>query len=129
MALAILFSLTIVAAGFAVLRILCLAKQDVGFGLSPAAGLAVLATISTWAVLLGTPPLLPGVLVFGMGLTGCAFALADRSVIRNAVLSALRKQQVATANLVASLVVPAIAMGFAFSGAQVPFASRWRVAY
>src|SRR6267143_2097051 len=64
MALALLFSLTVVSAGFATLRTLGLAKGAVGLGLAPPAGLAILTIVSSWCMLLGFVPLVAGGFVF-----------------------------------------------------------------
>src|SRR5437899_1169361 len=77
MVLAALFSLTVVSAGFATLRMLGLAKGAVALGLTPPAGLAVLAIVSSWCMLLGLPPLLTGALVFALAAAGLGLALYD----------------------------------------------------
>src|SRR5260221_8453235 len=70
MVLALLFSLTVVSAGFATLRALGLAKGAVALGLTAPVGLAVLAIGSSWCMLLGLPPVVAGGLVFALAAAG-----------------------------------------------------------
>ena len=60
MPIAILFALLVISAGAAVWRMFGLGKGVAAVGLAPAAGLAVLAIVSTWTGLLNLPPPLPG---------------------------------------------------------------------
>jgi hypothetical protein len=120
MAIAILFSFSILSGGFAVLRAVGLARGMVGLGLTPAIGLGVLAIVSTWSVLLGVQAPVPGVLVFGATIAGLVLVMVDRQSIVRAATELVRKHRIAAVILAAAVIVPVIAMGLAFAGAQVP---------
>jgi hypothetical protein len=120
MAISVVFVLTVVTAGYASLRALGLARGALGFGLAPAAGLAVVSIVASWSVLVGAPPPLPGVIVVLVGLVGVASAVADRRPIRVVARTILNEQRVALAALGLGLIVPFIVMGIAFGGAEVP---------
>jgi hypothetical protein len=120
MVLAALFSLAIVSAGFATLRILGLAKGAVALGLVAPTGVAVLATLSTWCAILGAPSPTAGVVVLGVALSGLGLGLADRRSILLAARTLVREQQLTLTVLVAAVAVPYITMSIAFAGAQVP---------
>ncbi|MDQ6671954.1 MAG: hypothetical protein M3069_14640 [Chloroflexota bacterium] len=115
-----LFALTVLCAGFAVLRLLGLAKGSVALGLAPAAGLAALTIVSSWGVLLGAPRPGTSAVVYGTALLGIFLAVRDRSWLTRSVVAFVHEHRVAVAGLVAASVIPAIALGFAFAGAQVP---------
>jgi Family of unknown function (DUF6541) len=117
MAIAFLFALTVVAAGYATLRILGVAKGALGFGLAPAAGVAVLSIIASWSVLLGAPPPLPGLMVVVAALPGVVLMMADH---RPPGTTLWRDQRVPVVVLGVALTVPFIAMGIAFGSAEVP---------
>ena len=106
--------------GFGVLRILGVANGTVGLGLAPAVGLALLAVVSSWCVLIGAPPPVAGVVVYALALVGLALGIHDRQAVIEAARALAREQRVAAALLVAALAVPLIAMGFAFAGVEVP---------
>jgi hypothetical protein len=117
MAIAFLFAVTVVAAGYATLRILGVAKGALGFGLAPAAGVAVLSIIASWSVLLGAPPPLPGLLVVVAAVPGVVLMIADH---RSAGTTLWRDQRVPLVALGVALAVPCVAMGIAFGSAEVP---------
>src|SRR5579872_6789324 len=114
MAVAVLFSLTVVSAGFGALRALGVGRGVLGLGLAPATGLGVLAVVASWSVLLGAPAPVPGVLVYGIALVGLALAVADRAAVVLAVRGVVSEQGLAVATLIAALVVPMIVQGVAF---------------
>src|SRR5437879_3921608 len=103
MVLALFFSLTVVSVGFATLRTLGLAKGAVGLGLAAPAGLAVLALVSSWSMLLGVAPLVAGLLVFGIAAAGVGMALHDRRAILMAAGMLAREHRLAMATLLAAL--------------------------
>src|SRR6266851_2719246 len=106
MVLALLFSLTVVSAGLATLRTLGLAKGAVGLGLAPPAGLAVLAIVSTWCMLLGVPPFLAAGAVGALAAVGLGVALHDRRSIGMATRMLAREHRLAMATLLAARAVP-----------------------
>jgi hypothetical protein len=118
MAIAFLFALTVVAAGYAALRVLGVAKGALGLGLAPATGLAVLAIVSSWSVLFGAPPPLPGALVVLVAVVGTGLVVADQQIVL--VRTLWRDQRLLLAVLVVATGVPFITMGIAFGGAEVP---------
>ncbi len=120
MALAVLFALTVLSIGFGVSRVLGLPKGVARLGLAPVIGLAAAATTSSWCVLLGAPPPVAGMVLYGLALVGLAYGVADRHAIVDAARTVAREQRLAGALLLAALIVPLIAMGFAFAGADVP---------
>src|SRR5579859_7616018 len=95
MVFAVVFSLAVVSAGFAALRMLGLAKGAVGIGLAPAAGLAVLAIVSTWTTLLGVPPPLRGVAVLIVTVAGLILGARDRNAVALTARIVFREQRVA----------------------------------
>jgi hypothetical protein len=119
MAIAPLFALTVVAAGYAALRVLGVAKGALGIGLAPAAGLAVLSIVSTWSVLLGAPPPLPGWFVVLVALVGVSVAVADHRILP-AGTTLWRDQRLPLVVLCVAVAVPFIAIGIAFGAAEVP---------
>jgi hypothetical protein len=120
MLLAAAFSFAVVSAGFATLRTLGLAKGAVAVGVTPAAGLAVLAIVSTWMRLLGVPPPLPGLAVLSIAVAGLGLAAYDYQALRLTAAIVLREQRIALAVFAAALVVPLLVMGLAFGGVEVP---------
>jgi hypothetical protein len=120
MAIAFLFALTVVAAGYAALRGLGVAKGALGLGLAPAAGLAVLSIVSSWSVLLVAPPPLPGVIAALVALVGVALAVADHRSIRAAARTIWHEQRVALATLGVAFIVPFVVIGIAFGSPEVP---------
>src|SRR6266850_8318117 len=111
MVLALLFSLTVVSVGFATLRTLGLAKGAVGLGLAAPAGLAVLAIVSSWCMLLGFAPHVAGGLVLALAATGLGVALRDRRAIVMAATMLAQELRLATGSLLAALAAPCVAMG------------------
>jgi hypothetical protein len=120
MALGILSELTVLSAGYGVLRILGLARSLVGLGLTPAAGLAVLAIVATWCVLLNVPPPGAGIAVYGVGMAGLTLLIGDWRRISSAARLLDGKQRLALLTLGLALVIPWVVMGFAFGDPGVP---------
>src|SRR5205823_3409494 len=73
-----------------------------------------------WSMLLGASPPVPGVLAMCVAVAGLALAIVDRHSIFPATTGLVRQQRLAVLTLVAAVAVPVIAMGLAFSRAQVP---------
>jgi uncharacterized protein DUF6541 len=120
MAVAVLFSLTTVCAGYAVVRLLGVARGPLGLGLTAPSGLAAMMVLSAWTVLPGGGPPLPAVGVFGLALLGLALAIADRQSLARAARELVSQQPLAMATLAAALAVPVIGMAIAFAGVVVP---------
>ena len=120
MALAIVFAALVISAGFATLRTLGLSKGAVAIGLAPGAGLAVLSVVSTWLVLLAAPAPVAGLAVLVVAVAGLAMLERDRSTILDAVVTLWVEQRVALITLGVSVIVPAVVMGVAFAGVEVP---------
>jgi hypothetical protein len=116
----LLFSIALIAAGSAVLRMLGLSKGVVGLGLTPAAGLAGLAVVCAWPALLGAPAPTAGALLLGLALLGIGLAARDRAAVRDALRQGWRDQRAAVLLLTAALLVPAATMGVAFAGVVAP---------
>jgi hypothetical protein len=121
MAVAVLFSLTVVSAGYAVLRVLGLAKGALGYGLTAPIGLAAMTALSGWTVLTGGRPPWPGIAVWGLALIGLGLVVTNRQPLVLALRQFAVEQKSAVGTLVAALIVAAIAMGIAFAGVVVPF--------
>src|SRR5438067_9175778 len=106
MVIAISFCAVVVAAGFGLLKLLGLTKGLLGLGLAPAAGLALLAIVTTWTTLLGAPPVLGTVLLLGTALVGLYLAGHEYSAARHA-LSVAGEHRPALVVLGVSVIVPA----------------------
>ncbi|MGI9145097.1 MAG: DUF6541 family protein [Chloroflexota bacterium] len=115
-----LFAMTVLCAGFGVLRLLGVARGAVAAGLAPAAGLAVLVILSSWSVLLGAPALIGTAAVYATALLGFIQAVRDREPLLLSLSAFVHTGRVPAALLSAALAIPFVAMGFAFAGAQVP---------
>src|SRR6266702_4136969 len=111
------------AAGCAALRLLGLTKGLLGLGLAPAAGLALLAIVTTWTTLLGAPLVLGTVLLLGMALVGLYLTGREYSAARHA-LSVAGEHRPALVVLAVSVIVPALILGMAFGDLQVPFSTH-----
>jgi hypothetical protein len=120
MLVAIVFSLLVLTAGYATLRLFGLAKGAVGLGLLPAAGLATTAVVATWSGLLRAPPPLPGILVVACSLCGCLLLLRDRDSAISASAGFVRQHPGAAGLLAAGALIPIVCLGIAFAGLQAP---------
>ena len=120
MPIAILFALLVISAGAAVLRMFGLGKGVAAVGLAPAAGLAVLAIVSTSTGLLNLPPPLPGLAVLAIALAGASLTVRDRQTVAAASRALIAEQPLASGTLLLALVVPCVAIGLAFAGVQAP---------
>src|SRR5438445_681741 len=120
MPIAILFALLVISAGAAVLRMFGLGKGVAALGLAPAAGLAVLAIVSTWTGLLNLAPPLPGLALLAIALAGASLTVGDRQTVAAASRALIAEQPLASGTLLIALVVPCVAIGFAFAGVQAP---------
>lgn len=120
MLVAIVFSLLVLSAGYAALRLLGLAKGAIAVGLVPAAGLAVTAVVATWSGLLRAPPPIPGILVVGCSVCGWAMVLRDREPLMGAMRGCVRQHRGAAALLAAGALIPVLSLGIAFAGVQAP---------
>jgi Family of unknown function (DUF6541) len=120
MAIATLFVVLVVSAGFATLRLLGLAKGAHGLSLVAPAGLASLAIVSTWTASGGLPPPAGGAIVLGFALAGLALAVADRHALSLALRELLGEQRLACVLLLTALAIPALALGITLAGVQVP---------
>jgi hypothetical protein len=120
MPVTLLFILSVLCAGFGVVRGLGAATGMRGLGLAPAAGLAALVTLSSWCVLSNASALVAGVAVYALIVSGVALAVRDRAPILAAASTLARDQKLVCAMLAAALAIPLIALGLAFGGAQVP---------
>ncbi|MBI4492732.1 MAG: hypothetical protein HY690_08085 [Chloroflexi bacterium] len=137
MLLGLVFAALVAGAGWSLLRLLGLARGLAGIGLAPAAGLALLAVLTTWAGVLGLPAAFGGLLLLVAGSTGVALAartvsslslsLWERVGVR-AQVPALRsgrtEDRLAAALLGAALLVPALLLGSALAGVEVPLSSH-----
>jgi hypothetical protein len=106
--------------GYAVVRLLGLAKGASTLGLVPGAGLATLAVLATWCGLLGAPAPVAGVVAAACALVGVALVVIDRVWLAEAARGFLRHDPLATVVLLAGLLVPVIAMGVAFARVAAP---------
>jgi hypothetical protein len=107
--------------GYAVVRLLGLAKGVSAAALFPATGLAVAAVLTTWCGLLGAPAPIAGLLVLGCCLIGLWLIVLDREWLGTALVGFVRHDRLAAALFGAALIVPLVAMTVAFSHVQVPF--------
>src|SRR5207245_460657 len=119
MVIAISFCAVVVAAGFGLLKLLGLTKGLLGLGLAPAAGLALLAIVTTWTTLLGAPPMLATVVVVAIALFGLYLAVGEYAGVRNA-LSAPGEHRPALVVLCVSVIISAFILATAFGDLQVP---------
>jgi hypothetical protein len=110
----------VLTTGYAVVRLLGLAKGASAVGLVPAAGLATLAVVTTWCGLLGAPAPSAGILVLICSLVGVGLAVVDREWLLTAVAGLLRHDRLAAVVLGAAVVVPLVAIGVAFAQVQAP---------
>jgi hypothetical protein len=120
----VLIGLVLVAiglsSGYAFVRGLGLAKGASALGVVPAAGLGLLAVLTTWCGLAGAPASTAGVLVGLCSLIGLALAVADREWLGSSALAMARQHRLAVVLLVAALLVPVVSMGIAFAQVQAP---------
>src|SRR5688572_9111171 len=119
MAVALLFTLLVLAAGYGVLRVLGLAKGAASFGLAPATGAAALSIAASWAVALRLPPPISGVVLLAVAGLGVALLVGDRRAALLALASVARGQTLALAVLGLALAVPGVLLATAFGGVQV----------
>ena len=120
MTIAIVLVGFVVSIGYAATRPLGVAKGATALGLIPAVGLAVMAVLAAWTGLTGAPTPLAGVLLLALALTGVVLAVLDRDWLWASVRSFAQQHGLATAFLVAAVLVPVISMGVAFVRVQAP---------
>src|ERR671933_772342 len=120
MLVAIVFSLLVLSAGYAALRLLGLAKGAMAPGLVPAAGLALTAVVATWSGLLRAPPPIPGILVVACSVCGGVLVMRDHESLRRALGGFVRQHRAAAGLLAAGALIPIVSMGIAFAGVQAP---------
>ncbi|MBV9895634.1 MAG: hypothetical protein JO020_15835, partial [Chloroflexi bacterium] len=108
------------SSGYAVTRGLGLAKGAAAVGVVPAAGLALLAVLTTWSGLAGAPAPTAGLLVALCSLAGLGLVIADRESLGGSVAAMARQHRLAMLLLVAALLVPVVSMGVAFAAVQAP---------
>src|SRR5260370_37349448 len=82
------FSLLVVVIGWAMLRVLRLAKGPLAIGLAPGAGLAAIAVLTSWPTLLGGHELIAALFLALAGVVGLAFAVVHRNQIVEALYNA-----------------------------------------
>jgi len=116
---AIAFSALVTCAGVAVLSALGQARGSIRVGLAPAAGLALIAVVSTWSGL-WLPPPLPGVLVAASAFTGLVVVTREGGAWFRATRGFARAEPVAAVVLFSALLVPIVTMAAAFGGVQAP---------
>ena len=110
----------VLASGYGVVRLLGLNKGVATLGLAPAAGLALLAVITTWCGLSGVRSPVAGCLVGVCTLAGLGLGVADRESLGASARALARGHRVALALLVAALVVPFVSIGVGFAQVQAP---------
>src|SRR5215218_499936 len=120
MAVAVLFTLVVVAAGYAMLRLVGLAKGTTALGLAPASGLACLAVLASWCVVLRLPAPVAGLLVIAVGAVGLVLAASERRSLGLALTAIAHEHRFATAVLTLAVAGPLVLMATAFGGVQVP---------
>ena len=120
MTLAVLFALTLLGVGYGSLRATGVPRGVSWLGLAPVVGLAVAAIAASWCALLGVPPPVGAIALYGFMLVGLGTAVADRKALAEAVRAFVSEQRLAVALLLVALAVPLIAIGFAFAGTVVP---------
>jgi hypothetical protein len=119
----ILFAVCVVSVGYGVLRLAGVASRAIAFGLSPAAGLAVLIVATVWTSFLGAPPLAGTVLlVVGVAL-GAWMAARELPQLRPHIAGG-GEARITILLMGLSLVVPAIILGGAFNSVEVPLSTH-----
>src|SRR5690242_15512485 len=100
----------VLTSGYAVVRLLGLAKGASAAALIPAAGLAFMAVLTSWCGLLGAPPPTAAILVLGCCFTGVWWIVVDREWLHTALLGFIRRDRLAAVVCAAALVAPVVAM-------------------
>src|SRR5260370_17484387 len=104
------FSLLVVVIGWAMLRVLRLAKGPLAIGLAPGAGLAAIAVLTSWPTLLGGHELIAALCLALAGVVGLAFAVVHRNQIFEALDNA-HGQRLAFAVLIVACGIPLLVLG------------------
>src|SRR4051794_17670331 len=120
MAAGLLFAGMMLAAGYAVVRLLGLAKGAAAAGLLPGAGLGFTAIVATWCGLLGVIPPVAGLLVLGTSLAGLGLAVRDREWLARSFLGFVRHDRLAAIVLAVAMIIPVMCMGIGFAQLQTP---------
>lgn len=123
MLIGLFFSVLIVCAGLAFLRLAGLMKGPTALGLAPAGGLALLAITTSWSTLLGAPTIVGAVLVAGLGVCGLVLVWRELSTAR-AILATRGENRLAFGLLTLALLIPTVALGAGFAGVEVPLSSH-----
>ncbi|MBV9599687.1 MAG: hypothetical protein JOZ87_22925 [Chloroflexi bacterium] len=110
----------VLTSGYAVVRLLGLAKGASAAALIPAAGLAFAAVLTSWCGLLGAPPPTAGILVLGCCLIGMWLIVLDREWLRTAVVGFMRQDRLAAGVFGVALIVPLVTMAISFAQVQAP---------
>jgi len=121
MAVAVVFAVLVVGAGYATMRALGLAKGPVGLGLAANAGLAATSMLGTWAVAAHVPPPVPGLAVVALGLSGVVLAARDARVVSGL---SFRARAAPLAILGAGLAVPCVLSLTTFGSVEVPLSTH-----
>ena len=117
-----LFAACVLSSGYGLLRVTRLTNAAIGFGLAPAAGLAVLIVASVWISFVGLPPVAATVLI-GIGVVlGVAMALRDRHRLYRAFIAG-GEARLTLLLVVLCVAVPTIVLGAAFNAVVVPLSS------
>jgi len=117
---ATVFAALVLSSGYGVVRLMGLAKGATTLGVAPAAGLAVLAVVTTWCGLSGAPAPIAGGLVGVCSILGLGLGVADREAIAGSLRALAREHRLALVLLVGAVLVPMVSMGVAFAQVQAP---------
>jgi len=75
--LGIITATLMIGAGFAGLRLVGVSRGPSALGLAPAAGIGLLAVLTTWALRLQVPEPIVGLMILGLGVTGAALGASE----------------------------------------------------